>query len=127
MPFKFYCEAPGVYRTEWHGIVEIKEVIEGAHMPVKQADKDKVDEYVSVIDLTHATRLPFDIGNLRRLVDIDERRIAFIIIHASYGAQLINRIVSTFINYEMYFTDTPEEAIEKARSLLIKYKEEKAT
>ena len=118
MSVEIHREAPGIYRAQWIGAVKIEEVIREMHTISSLADHDDVEAYVTLVDLREMLRLPFDVGNLRRVALSDERCTAFIVIQASHGAQLPGQMLDKLTDRDFHFVEDMPQALQLARALL---------
>jgi hypothetical protein len=118
MSVEIHREAPGIYRAQWLGAVKIEEVIREMRTISSFANNDEVDTYVTLVDLRDMIRLPFDVGNLRRVALSDERCIAFIVVQASHGAQLLGQMLDKLTERDFRFVDDLPRGLQVARSLL---------
>jgi hypothetical protein len=118
MPVTIHREEAGIYRGQWQQNVTIADVIDSTNKIKSLADDDGIQHYVALVDLREATRLPFDVGNLRRVALADDRCQAFVVIKASYTAQLLGQMLNQLTDIEFLFADDIDEAFEIAHSVL---------
>jgi hypothetical protein len=118
MPVTIHRDEPGIYRGQWQQHVHIEDVINSMNTIKSFADEDDVQQYVALVDLRGATRLPFDVGNLRRVALSDERCRAFVVVKASYTAQVLGQMLNQLTDIDFLFADDIDEAFETARSVL---------
>ena len=118
MPVTIHREEPGIYRGQWQQAVTIEEAIDSMKKIKSLADVDNIPQYVALVDLREATRLPFDVGNLRRVALSDERCRAFVVVKASYTARVLGQMLNQITKIDFIFATDMDEAFETARSLL---------
>lgn len=89
MPITTHYHERGVLRAEWLEDVTIEEVIDSMASLVSMMDEHEDEQAVIIVDLISVKSIPFDIGNLRRVADMDSRIVSYVVVDPPLAAQII--------------------------------------
>lgn len=123
MPIELHYHEQGIYRAEWLDNVAIEEVITEMQNVRKLASQNGDLRFTLIVDLTTVKRIPFDVRNLSKVADSDNRIAAFIILKASTTAQILGNMLNKISGHDFRFVDSLDEALDVSRSLVKQIKE----
>lgn len=118
MPIELHYHEQGIYRAEWIKNVVIEEVIIEMQNVRTLADQNYDERFVLIVDLTAVTNIPFDVRNLRKVADSDNRTAAFVILKAPTAAQILGNMLNKLSQTDFQFVNSLDEALEVSRSFV---------
>ncbi len=118
MPIIVKRPEAGIYHADWQRNVTTDEVDRAIHELSDMATEHHDSRLVCIVDLTNCTNIPFDLQNLRRIAEFDDRMDSFVVVQATTIAQVMGNMLDTISRRNFKFAATLDEAIELSRELL---------
>lgn len=119
MPIEISLVEPQIYQGEWVGNVIIDEVYASMEQVSQSAIENGYDRYVILVNLAAVNHIPFDLRNLLKISNSDERVVEFIVVKAPAIGQALGNMLGKLSNQPFSFARTLDEAVEMARNHLV--------
>lgn len=118
MPITLVQHEATIYESIWHDAVTLTEIWESLKDLDAQLEEAQVEGCVVIINLTDATKLPYNLSDLQKIAQAEPRIIRFIAVRATIASQTLVRIFNRFSPVLFQLAISEEDAMEQARAIL---------
>ncbi len=118
MPIAVERVEPRIYLAVWQERINADDLQAASLRRMALADEDRVLYYVSIVDITEAQTLPYNLPALRRAAERDARLIKFVVVSARLQANILIDALIKLTGIPIVLVDSREAALIRARDVL---------
>lgn len=117
MPISITRVEKGIYLNIWEGRITVQEMEESEQRGLAMLEDDE-QQIVLINDLGAATHFPMDIKMLKDHVQRNGKIAGIVMINTPLIARTVGEMQAKLNGWALYFVDTQEAALTKARAIL---------